>query len=265
MSFGLIAFGLGATASTATAIGVAGATVGSAVIGSKAQKKAAKTQAQSQQQSGDTQLKASTDANALIREQFQQTQAQLQPFITGAAPAFQLQQAQSGALGSEAQQQAFQDFNESPGVAFLRERGLRGIDRNAAASGALVGGNTDKARIAFSQGLAQQDFGNQFNRLQQVTGTGLSAANALAGVGTNTAAQQGANIVGAGQGVAQGQANAGLAMAQGRLGQANTFSSSIGDLSAIFGNSKLFGNQQAQASPLGTFNQQTLPNTRFTV
>jgi hypothetical protein len=208
MSFGIIA--------------TVGATLGAAALTSRSQRKAA-----------DTQVQASSNANQLIRQQFLETKGQLQPFITGAAPAFQLQQAQSGALGAPAQQQAFQNFNESPGVAFMRERGLRAIDRNAAARGSLIGGNTDKARISFSQGIAQQDFGNQFNRLGSITGTGLAAAQALGGVGSQAAQGQASNVQ-----------QAGIAQAQGQLGRAKTFGSALGDLSAIFGNRGLFGEKE---------------------
>ena len=192
---------------------IAGATIG-AVASSSSSKSADKT------------IERTSDAsNQLIADQFDRTEANLSPFIEGASGAFQLQQAQSGALGPEAQRQAFADFNESPGVAFMRERGLRNIDRNAArpGGGGLVGGNRDKANIAFSQGLAQQDFSNQFNRAGAVTGTGLTAAQALGGV------------AGA---AAQGQANtintAGSIMAQNQINRGNTFASAFGDIGAVY-------------------------------
>ena len=221
----------------AVALGIA--TVGSAVLGSRSASKASKAQVEGAQKGADAQLTASREANQVLRDQFASTQKELQPFITGAGGAFQLQQAQSGALGPEAQQQAFTNFNESPGLKFLRDRGLQGIDRNAAAQGSLIGGNTDKARIAFSQGLAQQDFGNQFNRLGAVTGTGLAAAQALGGVGSVAAQGQAQNITGAGFAAAQGFNAAGAARAQGAIGQGNAFSSGFGDLASIFSNRKL--------------------------
>jgi hypothetical protein len=70
------------------------------------------------------------------------------------------QQALSGALGKEAQAQAFQEFQESPNVQFLREQGLREVG-----SGVPTGGNRLRELTKFSQGLALQDLQNQFNRL----------------------------------------------------------------------------------------------------
>lgn len=71
----------------------------------------------------------------------------------------------SGALGQDAQAEAFRSFEEGPGVEFLRERGLRGVDRRAAAGGALGSGRRLEALTEFSQGLALQDLGRQTSLL----------------------------------------------------------------------------------------------------
>lgn len=92
-------------------------------------------------------------------------------------------QALSGAMGPEAQAQAYADYQESPGVAWLRERGMSGINRDAAATGGLGGGNRLKALSQFNQGLASQDFGNYWNRLVEIAGTSYSAAQNLANLG----------------------------------------------------------------------------------
>ena len=75
------------------------------------------------------------------------------------------QQALSGALGPEAQAEAFQQFQESPNVAFLREQGLREIGSGLGAAGKLGGGDRLRELTRFGQGLALQDLQNQFNRL----------------------------------------------------------------------------------------------------
>lgn len=75
----------------------------------------------------------------------------------------------SGALGPEAQAQAFQQFQESPNVAFLREQGLREIGSGLGAAGKLGGGDRLRELTKFSQGLALQDLQNQFNRLGATT------------------------------------------------------------------------------------------------
>ena len=171
---------------TAAVIGAAAA-VGGAVSARKSAKEAGRQQEQ-----------AAQAGLALTGSQFQDVRGQLLPFIqgtrtaegaTGVQSAFNLQQAFSGALGPESQASAFADFQDSPGTQFLREQGLRLINTRA---GGLGGGERLRELTRFSQGLALQDFSNQFNRLGAITGTGLSAAQALGGVsGQASAAQAG--------------------------------------------------------------------------
>ena len=128
----------------------------------------------------------------------------LQPFETEGR-AFQLQQAQSGALGPEAQAQAFQDFQESPGQQFLREEGLRFIESGAGARGGLGGGERLRELVKFGTGLASQDFGAQFGRLGQVAQTGLGVARDIGSIGRGTAAGVGAAGIGAVDAFSQGR------------------------------------------------------------
>jgi len=132
------------------------------------------------------------------------------PFAAGdVSQSFELQQALSGALGPEAQALAFANFQESPGVQFLREQGLAGINRNTAALGGVGGGERLKALSAFNQGLALQDFNNQFARLGQITGVQQGAANVLSNLGAQQAG------IGAQLGTSQAGINANLNIAQG--------------------------------------------------
>lgn len=118
-------------------------------------------------------------------------QTQLDPFAQGGRLAFEQQQALSGALGPEAQAQAMESFQSSPGQSFLREQGEESIARQAAASGGLGGGALLADLQSFGTGVAAQDFQNNFNRLGQVSTQGQNAASQLAqgslGTGTNIA------------------------------------------------------------------------------
>lgn len=145
----------------------------------------------------------------------------LTPFISPGQQANQQQAALSGALGPEAQAAAFQAFTESPGQAFLREQGQRAIINQAAATGGLGGGNVLTELQRQGQGLALQDLQNQFNRLGQVTGAGLTAAGQVgqlrgqgAGLLSNIG-QLGARIA---QQTGQGQADIFGRTAQGIAG-----------------------------------------------
>lgn len=126
-----------------------------------------------------------TDLNARIAS----GTTALEPFISRGGAAFDLQMALSGALGADAQKQAFADFNASPGQEFLQNRGEQAVLRNASALGGLGGSRVMQELQRQGIGFAQQDFSNQFDRLGQLSGMGLNSAGMKA-----NAAMTGANI-----------------------------------------------------------------------
>ncbi len=83
--------------------GLSGFLTGSS--GADAAKKAAAVQAA-----------AAAEQKAYAQEQFLTTEAGFQPYMEGGERAFQLQQALSGVLGPEAQAEAYQNYQQSPGV-----------------------------------------------------------------------------------------------------------------------------------------------------
>ena len=156
-------------------------------------------------------------------QSFNQGVAGLNPFSQGGQQAQQVQLAQSGALGPEAQAQAYQNFQSSPGQDWLREQGERGVTRNAGALGGLGGGNVMKELSRFNQGLASQDFGNQFNRLGSLSGQGLTAATnigSLRGQQGNMQMNAATNMSGLAQGagnlIGQNVMNTGINLSTGR-------------------------------------------------
>lgn len=177
-----------------------------------------------EKKAGRAQAAAAREGAAIIREQFEDVKARLDPFIEPGAPALQQQAALSGALGPDAQREAFAAFQESPGVQFLREQGLRGINTGEAATGGLGGGERLRELTRFSQGLALQDFNAQFNRLGAVTGTGLTAAGNLGGV---------SGVAAAGQ--SQALQAAGAAKAGGIVGQAAGRREGIAQVAQVIG------------------------------
>ena len=110
---------------------------------------------------------------------------------------------------SEQQQQAFDQFNESPGQKFLRDRAQKNLVRNASAIGGLGGGNVRSALVQQGVGFAQQDFENQFGRLGQIAGQGQAATTNIGQFGQQAA-----------QGIAGGLQNSASARASGILGAA---------------------------------------------
>jgi hypothetical protein len=88
----------------------------------------------------------------------------------------------SGLNGSQAQQGAFGQYNESPEVQFMRQQGEQAAQRAAAAGGQLASGRTLADLSKFGQGLAQQGYGQYYNRISDLYGSALGQANNLAGI-----------------------------------------------------------------------------------
>lgn len=164
----------------AAAVVSAVATVGGAAIGANAQTKAAKTAANTQMQ------------------MYQTTRGDLMPY----------NQAGQGVLpsinnlvsGDPAVVQA--QLEKLPGYQFALGQGLKSVQNSAAARGLGVSGAALKGAANYATGLADNTFGNQFNRLMS-----------LASLGENAAAQTGNAGVAAANGASSAQIGAGNAMA----------------------------------------------------
>lgn len=113
---------------------------------------------------------------------FEQAQQTLSPTAQQGAGASQLQAALSGALGPQAQSEAIQNFQSSPGTDFLAQQQEQALLRNQAALGGGLGqsGGVMEALQEQAFGRAQTDFGNQFARLGQIAGRGDAASQNIA-------------------------------------------------------------------------------------
>ena len=98
----------------------------------------------------------------------------------------------TGANGLLGQQRARANFQTDPGYGFSMDQGLQALNRTHAAAGNLASGNADTDALKFSQGLADQSYGNYVSRLapylgQQTSAThGGATINALQGNALNT-------------------------------------------------------------------------------
>lgn len=149
----------------------------------------------------------------------------------------------SGVNGAQAQQNAFGQYVESPEVQWQREQGEQARLRAQAAGGQLASGRTATAAMTFGQGLAQQGYGQYYDRLSNLYGSALGTANNLAGIygnGGNALAslamqggQQAAQYAGQRGGVlgdmlSQGAALAAYAYGGGKVGTPGGSGSSYG-------------------------------------
>jgi hypothetical protein len=174
--------------------------IGSAVIGSSAAKKAANAQDKSAQL-----------AIAEQRRQFDLNRSDLEPWRTAGGQA----------IGQGfAMLQPGYDYTASPGYQFRLDEGLRGVQNSAAAKGLLQSGGTLKGIDRYAEGLAAQDFNDQFNRYMSVASGGQQATQAGVAAGQNSA-----------NSIADLLTQAGNAKASGYIGSANAISNGIGGLS----------------------------------
>ncbi|KQM58794.1 hypothetical protein ASE65_10545 [Sphingomonas sp. Leaf16] len=122
-------------------------------------------------------------------------------------------------------QQAFQNYQNSTGYQFRLGEGMKSLNNQYAGAGLLNSGAAQKAAIQFGQNAGSQEFGNYLAQLSGQQQVGLSAGNALAGVGTNFANNAAAIA-----------ANNGNNAANGALAQAGVNNNLIGSLAGITGN-----------------------------
>jgi len=206
-------------------MGLAAAVIGGAVIAGGAA-------IHSANKASKAQGKASDSSITEQRRQFDVTQGNLQPFQEAGVEALGQQQALIGLSGVDAQQQAFDALEQSPGQQFLRDRAQKNLVRNASAIGGLGGGNVRSALVQQGVGFAQQDLQNQFGRLGQLAGQGQSAATTIGQFGQQTSSNIGNTLVNQGNSRATGILNQNQAIQQGisgiatGLGQSGLFSGS---------------------------------------
>jgi len=217
-------------------VAVAGATVIGGVLSSNAAGKAANAQAG-----------AAANATAEQQREFDANQANLKPYRDAGLSV--LPQLTSGlAPGGQFNRNfTMADFNKDPGYQFRMDQGSQALQRSAAARGGLLNGGTLKALDRYGQDYASNEYGNaynrfnndqttRFNRLSAVAGTGQTATNTIANIGTQTAQNIGSNYIGAGN-----------AQAAGYVGQANAVNNGISSLGNFY-----MQNQYLKSNPYST-------------
>jgi hypothetical protein len=181
-----------------------GASLLGGALGGKGASKAAKAQTQ-----------ASDAAIAEQRREYDLGRADLAPYRDAGGQAI--------GMGFDMLQPGY-DYTASPGYDFRLSEGLRGVENSAAAKGLLQSGGTLKGIDRYAEGLAAQDFNDQFNRAMAVAGGGQQAATSSANLGQQTGANIG-NLL-----MQQGNAKA-----SGYAGQNQAIQGTIGNLMSLYG------------------------------
>lgn len=208
-----------------TIASVAGSLIGGA-IGNRGARRAADAQAQAQQAAIDEQ-----------RRQYDQTRQDMEPWrLAGQDGLNRLQ----GLLNDP---NSIQDSNA---YQWRLGQGLQALDRSAAARGGMFNGGHSADLMQFGQGLASQEYGDQWNRLAGLAGVGQTANSQLGQFGANMAGNVG-NALG----------NIGNARASSYANQGQNYAQMAGVIGGGF-NNWLQGRNQANAAQAAT---NAVPNT----
>lgn len=171
--------------------------VASAIIGAVSSNQAASAQEKAANEAENTQMKM-----------FNTAQQGLQPYEQGG-------QAALGTLNnllSPNSTTAQNTLQSLPGYQFALNQGLQATQAGAAARGLGTSGAALKGAATYATGLAQQNYTNYANTLQNLVNTGEGAAGSL-----------GQAAVATGQGIASSQTGAGNAAAAGDIGTGTSF------------------------------------------
>lgn len=148
-----------------------------------------------------------------------------------------------GVNGAAGNQRAVDSFQAGPGYQFALDQGNQAVERRRAASGMWDSGNTDIDLTRFSQGQANQEYGNWLSRLGAYVPLELQAtgniANASIGRGTGLAgmySQDASDRIGLVGNTTSGMASANNQEAAGRsAGARNLLSAGMGIASLAAG------------------------------
>jgi hypothetical protein len=207
----------------------------------------AKQAGQAAERAGEVQAGAAREAIEEQRRQFDKLVEIMAPFVAVGAPAveamrpfeeaglraFQQQQALTGLLGPEAQQQAVTQLSQSPEFQALTRQGEEALLQRASATGGLRGGNIQAALAQFRPQMLQEQIETQLGRLGGIAGTGLGVSGTLLKTGQASAAGQAAAGLESAGAIGDLLAQAGAARAGGIMGRGGVARQTFGDILSI--------------------------------
>lgn len=198
-------------------IGTTAAIIGAAALGAGASIISGNKAASAANNAANVQAAAANRAADLQHDEYLQTREDFAPWRAAGVNALGKQSDLMGLNGREAQTNAFNEFRVDPGYRFTVNEATRDVDRSAAARGLLTSGATIKAIQDRAANLADQQYGNWFNRLGGIAGTGQTATGSTASAGSAAAANEGNALI-----------SGGNARASGYINGANAFTSAAG-------------------------------------
>lgn len=119
------------------------------------------------------------------------------------------------------------NLQQTPGYQFNLKQGLKAVQNSAAARGLGASGAALKGAAGFASGLADSTYQNQFANAQQNQGNQFNRLLSLTQLGENAASQTGSFGTQTAQSVANSQIGAGNAQAAGDVGSATAVSNGV--------------------------------------
>jgi len=217
------------------------------IMGADAAGDAANVQAAAARDAAQSQLTASRESNALIREMWQQGRADQLPWLQAGGGALNRLAALMQPGGSLYEPFNAGMFKTEPGYQFRLSEGNKAINRAMSARGLNTSGAALKALTRYGQDYASNEYNNaynrytqnqsnQFNRLAALSGVGQTTAQQLGAAGMNAGTTMGANLM-------SGAANASNALMSGAAARASGF---VGGVNALSGGIANAGNMYMQ-------------------
>lgn len=145
----------------------------------------------SSQKAADAQKRAADAANNTIKQQYEQTRADLAPYRQGGQQALGQYQGLLGLNGKDAQSAALSQYTESPFLSQLVNNTTRAVEGSRAARGGLFSGGTAQEIGNKAGQLYLSDYNNYLSRIGGMTDMGANAAAQTGQFGANAAAQRG--------------------------------------------------------------------------
>lgn len=186
---------------------------------------------------------ATNQANSIEQQQFAQTQANEAPYLSAGKTALNTITNDQATGTGFAAPFTMSNFYSDPGYQFTLNQGNQAVQRSAAAQGGLLSGAAAKAMDQYTTGLANQTYGDAYNRYLQTSQQQYNQLSGIANLGqnaTSTQAQLGQNTANTmSSNTLNGLSAAGQAQASGYMGAANALSGAGGTLANYYGQQKL--------------------------
>lgn len=215
----------------------------------------------------DTQAAAANRSADMQNAQWQQTQANLRPFLQfGTSAINPLQRAMgydsnwnldpNNILNQQFIAPSAEDAAQTPGYQFTLDNGLRAVQNSASARGLGSSGAALRGAADYASGLANSTYNDVFSRALNTFNTNYGAAtnrvnrlNTLVGSGQNAAATNGALGSQAMNSIGDSLMGGANASAAGRVGSANALANGLSNAGS---NALLYGMMQNNASGAGS-------------